>query len=168
MATKKLFQIAGMHCKSCELMIRESIEEIDGCRVESISSKTGKLVLECSKVVPESHIREAIHEAGYSLQDEESPSRDMKISWVRTLPWLLFAGVLLYFLFRTDISGLMPKYEELGFGVAFLVGLVASVSTCLAVTGGIIIGYTESIVDKTNGWKTQLRFHMGRIITFIV
>ena len=62
--------------------------------------------------------------------------------------------------------GMTPAYEKVGFGIAFLVGLVASVSTCLAVTGGIIICYTESIVDKTNGWNTQLRFHMGRIIAF--
>jgi len=33
----------------------------------------------------------------------------------------------------------MPDYSKLSFGVAFTVGLVASISTCLAVTGGIII-----------------------------
>jgi hypothetical protein len=51
------------------------------------------------------------------------------------MAWLFFAGILLFFLFQTDISRLMPSYEKLGFGVAFLVGLVASISTCLAVTG---------------------------------
>ncbi len=70
MVTKKLLQVAGMHCKSCEIMVRDAIEEIDGCRVESISSKTGKLTVECSKDIAELDIQEAIHQAGYFLQDE--------------------------------------------------------------------------------------------------
>ena len=51
-------------------MVQDSIEKIDGCRVESISSKTGKLTVECSKDIAELDIQEAIHQAGYFLQDE--------------------------------------------------------------------------------------------------
>lgn len=150
-------------------MIRESLEEIDGCQIDSISSKTGKLVLECSKDISDAQIRSTIHEAGYSLSDEKTHNTShIKMSRMQAIPWIIFAGILLFFLFRIDISGLMPSYEKLGFGVAFLVGLVASVSTCLAVTGGIVIGYTESVSDKNHGLMTQLRFHMGRIITFIL
>ena len=135
MVTKKLFQIVGMHCKSCEIMVQDSIEKIDGCRVESISSKTGKLTVECSKDIAELDIQEAIHQAGYFLQDERVEDATKNISWSRTMAWLFFAGILFFFLFQTDISRLIPSYEKLGFGVAFLVGLVASISTCLAVTG---------------------------------
>lgn len=168
MVTKKLLQVAGMHCKSCEIMVRDAIEEIDGCHVESISSKTGKLSIMCSKDIPEESIQDAIHQAGYALHNEWSHWITKNIAWGRTISWLLLAGVLLYLLFQMDISRLLPSYEKLWFTVAFFVGLVASISTCLAVTGWIVVGYTESIVDKTNGWKTQLRFHIGRIITFIV
>ena len=135
MVTKKLFQIVGMHCKSCEIMVQDSIEKIDGCRVERISSKTGKLPVECLNDIAELDIQEAIHQAGYFLQDERVEDATKNISWSRTMAWLFFAGILLFFLFQTDISRLMPSYEKLGFGVAFLVGLVASISTCLAVTG---------------------------------
>ena len=70
MVTKKLLQVAGMHCKSCEIMVRDAIEEIDGCHVESISSKTGKLSIMCSKDIPEESIQDAIHQAGYTLHNE--------------------------------------------------------------------------------------------------
>lgn len=70
MVTKKLFQITGMHCKSCEIMVRDAIEEIDGCRVENISSKTGKLSIVCSKDISEESIQDAIHQAGYTLHNE--------------------------------------------------------------------------------------------------
>lgn len=113
----------------------------------------------------ESQVREVIRSLWYKIIDEGNIDA-IKSFELKNILWLIFAGILLILLFKVDISGITPSYEKLGFGVAFLVWLVASVSTCLAVTWGIIIGYTESIVDKTNGWKTQLGFHMGRLITF--
>lgn len=166
MTIKRTLSITGMHCKSCELLVRESLEEIPGCHVLSISSKTGKLVLECSSEISEASIEEAIKKAGYTLWEDISSSMKNNMSPIQIMTWLFFALVLLFFLFQTDVSRFMPAYERLSFGVAFLVGIVASVSTCLAVTGWIVVGYTESIVDRTNGWKTQLRFHIGRIVTF--
>jgi len=40
---------------------------------------------------------------------------------------------------KSDVAGLIPQYDKLSLGIAFIIGLVASISTCLAVTGGIII-----------------------------
>jgi sulfite exporter TauE/SafE len=57
----------------------------------------------------------------------------------------------------------------MGFGVAFLVGLVACGSSCLAVTGGIVVSYMESLENKTRGqmFKVQALFHLGRLIAFV-
>lgn len=163
-ATKKL-HTTGMHCKSCEIMIRDAIEEIKGCKVSSISNKTGLITVHMPDESYEEKIRAAIRSGGYRLTDEANEEIE-KSRLLTKILWLLFAGVLLYIFLKFNISRALPTYDTLGFGIALLVGLVASISTCLAVTGGIIIGYTESIVDKTDGWKTQLRFHMWRIITF--
>lgn len=157
-ATKKL-HTTGMHCKSCEIMIRDAIEEIKDCKVSSISNKTGLITVHMPDESYEEKIRAAIRSSGYRLTDEASEEIE-KSGLLTKILWLLFAGVLLYIFLKFNISGVLPTYDTLGFGIALLVGLVASISTCLAVTGGIIIGYTESIVDKTDGWKTQLRFHM--------
>lgn len=168
MSINKIFHTTGMHCKSCEIMLRDAIESIEGCRVTNVSSKTGNISVEYGDAQLEWDIRSAIRSGGYHLLDENDISITTPSFQFSSIFWLIFAGILLMFFLGTDISGLTPAYEKLGFGVAFLVGLVASISTCLAVTGGIIIGYTESIVDKTNGWKTQLRFHMGRLIAFVI
>lgn len=150
------------------MMVREVIEEIDGCTVMNISSKTGKVTVDFSDLSIEPKIREAIRSIWYKLIEEDNNiGKIWRFDKINIL-WIFFALLLVLFISNVNLNGFIPTYDKLGFGIAFLVGLVASVSTCLAVTWGIIIGYTESIVDKTNGWKTQLRFHMGRLITFIV
>ncbi len=60
MSTTKVLHTTGMHCKSCEMMVREAIEEIDGCKVISISSKTGKVTIDFSDESVESQVREVI------------------------------------------------------------------------------------------------------------
>ncbi len=43
---KQTLHINGMHCKSCEILIKQSLNEIDGCTVKSISHKTGMCEIE--------------------------------------------------------------------------------------------------------------------------
>jgi copper chaperone CopZ len=45
---KKTLYIKGMHCASCEMLIKQSTQEIDGVKVDSISANTGKMSIEIS------------------------------------------------------------------------------------------------------------------------
>lgn len=33
-------KVYGMHCKACEILLRENISDLEGCKVNSISHKT--------------------------------------------------------------------------------------------------------------------------------
>jgi sulfite exporter TauE/SafE len=66
-----------------------------------------------------------------------------------------------------------PKNTKLTFGLAFLVGIVASVSSCLAVVGSVVIAFSEKYKnDSSSFWnsavKPNLAFHLGRVATFFV
>jgi copper chaperone CopZ len=60
---KKIIYIKGMHCVSCEMLIKQSSETIEGVKVEYISSNTGIMYIEIpnEQVLPqiEKSIREA-------------------------------------------------------------------------------------------------------------
>lgn len=60
MSTTKIFHTTGMHCKSCEMMVREGISEIDGCELIAISSKTGKVTIDFLDESVEPQVREVI------------------------------------------------------------------------------------------------------------
>ncbi len=134
---KRDLQIYGMHCKACELLITQSIDEIDGCKVNYINHASGKLQVTCDENKLH-QVREAIDQAGYST----TPPATKKVSQeekadavIGKLAWLLVAGVIVWAIMKTNVSGLIPEYDKLTFPIAFFVGLVASISTCLAVTG---------------------------------
>lgn len=163
---KQTIHINGMHCKSCEILIKQSLNEISGCSVKSISHKTGTCEIEYNEN-DISKIESAINQAGYTVGTEEAKQPRTSDQWVEKIAWLALAWVLIFALMKTNINWLIPDYADLSFGVAFVIGLVASISTCLAVTGWIIIWYNES-VQTTNAFWTQIKFHIGRIISFVV
>lgn len=158
-----------MHCKSCELLIKQNIEDLDcGAHVDEISHKKWTLTVNVNDVDDLVKIEGAIVDAWYqtwnSIFDIQPTSSD---TWIEKWLWLFVAAVLLFFFFQSDFSSLVPNYSELTVWVALLLWLVASVSTCLAVTGWIVVGYAE-LVSGHSPWKTQAQFHIGRIVAFIL
>lgn len=166
---KHTITVYGMHCKACELLLHQSLEEIPWCSVESLSHKTGKIHVHYTwnDLTP---LHEAITQAGYTTTPPTTTTHspeEKADAIISKLAWLLVAGVLVRFIMQTNVARLMPSYETLTFGIALIVWLVASLSTCLAVTGGIVIGYAESVQTHHN-WRTQVTFHLGRLLAFVV
>ena len=70
------FQVSGMHCQSCEMLIKEELDAITGIKDVSIDHKTGKgSVTLLNGHVKDSQIIEAIKNAGYvaSLENVKLP-----------------------------------------------------------------------------------------------
>jgi sulfite exporter TauE/SafE len=79
-------------------------------------------------------------------------------------------GILILF-FLLQKSGIL----NLGIGgqvtplTSFIIGLIASVSSCLAIVGGLVLSLSAKVSqDNVSDTKTFLLFHMGRIISFAV
>jgi sulfite exporter TauE/SafE len=50
---------------------------------------------------------------------------------------------------------------------SFIVGLIASVSSCLAVVGGLVLSLSAKLSqDDTEDTKTFILFHLGRLVSF--
>jgi sulfite exporter TauE/SafE len=71
----------------------------------------------------------------------------------------------------------LQKSGILNFGIGgqstpitgFIIGLVASVSSCLAIVGGLILSLSAKIVeDDSNNKKPFYLFHIGRLVGFAV
>ena len=50
----------------------------------------------------------------------------------------------------------------------FLIGLIASVSTCMAVVGGLVLSVSANYAKEGDKIKPQIFFHAGRIISFFI
>ena len=174
MNNKIIVPIAGMHCRSCELLVEDSLSEVTGVRRSVVNFKKGTAEIHFDEQKPEvGEIEKAIRGAGYSL------GSDKPKTWLSKNPEdykdLAVAGIFLVGLFiiaknigltNIDLGGVSNPSN---LGVVFLVGITAGLSTCMALVGGLILGISSrhneinpqaSAMQK---FRPHLFFNLGRI-----
>lgn len=170
--------IKGMHCASCELLITEELESIQGVSTASASLKTNSATITSTEHIADNDIVVAVQAAGYEVgvEDGEKPffTRNERV-------WKDFAiGIIvvlgLYVLFQVfGIDKLTSSTTNSGSvgTMALLVGLTAGFSTCMALIGGLVISvaskYAENHPTETalQKFRPHLFFNAGRIVSFI-
>ncbi len=173
---KIVVPIAGMHCRSCELLTEEELGSVPG--VEKVRTNFRKGVAEVSylgKQPSADALVAAVERAGYAV----GTGRRLWVStnmeqWVTTL--FAFSVVVVLFFFAKafglfDISlGASEKLSSLPF--VLLLGVVAGLSTCMAMVGGLVLAvsarFSERHPEATVRQKflPNLYFNGGRIIGF--
>lgn len=64
---KKEFNVKGMHCSSCEMLVKDSLEELDNVKKVEASAKDGKVTVYYEDEVDDSKIKKIIKEEGYEI-----------------------------------------------------------------------------------------------------
>ena len=64
---KKIFKTKGMHCNSCEMLVKDSLEEIDGVNSAKANHKSGDVIVDYEDSVSETRIKDIIHQEGYEV-----------------------------------------------------------------------------------------------------
>lgn len=112
-------------------------------------------------------LTEKIKHNGYclSIEKKAKEEQDKGVIW-KALP--IGIGFLALF-FLLQKSGIL----NVGFGgqitpvTSFLIGLVASVSSCLAIVGGFVLSLSAKMLqENVSNTKTFILFHIGRIVSF--
>lgn len=175
---KTHYQIAGMHCKSCEILVAQNLRKIPGVDGARANYSTGVATIEHQGPAPErSRIAAAIRDAGYTLGTRgprpyisHDPSEWFEV---------LFAACIVFILFIfSKLFGVFDLVSKVGSGTgvatALLVGLTAGVSSCMALVGGLILGisarHAELHPEATTAqkFKPHLFFNLGRLVSFAV
>jgi len=183
MKTKKFF-IKGMHCVSCEKLLDLEFRDIPGVkdvRVDRLKN-TGEIdydyaepsFLEIKKIAKKFGY-DAFEEAQGSGHWVSKGTPSVQITdWVKAVV-IVAAIIFLFKIFQSTgiVDAINIQSSKITFGVAFLVGLVASVSSCLAVVGAVIIAFGEKYKTSGKGFydsavKPNILFHIGRLGTFFV
>ncbi len=64
---KKNVKVKGMHCASCEILLREAIEEA-GVKDVSASHEKGEIVVDMKNEKEYSNVKKAIEKEGYNVE----------------------------------------------------------------------------------------------------
>lgn len=167
--------IKGMHCRSCEILIENNLKKISGVNKVEVSHKTGKADVFYNEGLPNGEsLRQAIKDAGYDV------GRKDKLSWFSKdktdyLNLLKGAGILFVLYIIAKWLGLFTlgvNTEKTGMLVVLVVGLVAGISTCMALVGGLVLSlsarHAEMYPELTAKQKftPHIYFNLGRVLGF--
>ena len=183
---KKVFYISGMHCVSCEMLIEKEVKDIFKTAKINISHQKGTMEVEAEEI-SEKKIRGIVKSCGYQIVDKNEVQLETKTKFkLKDLLQLLFAFAILLLIFslfsKFELARFFPEASDnVGLLVALGLGVVASLSTCLAITGGIVMSFSSRYDfndDVNNNSSTkisflsrslpQIYFHIGRIGGFFI
>lgn len=165
------FHVIGTHCASCKILIEDILSQQSFIKSVQVDLKKETIDIETdSEQNPETLaqiLTEKIKTHGYSVSTEKTiqDSKSDDIIW-KAVP--LGVGFLVLFF-------ILQKSGILNFGIggettpvtSFIVGLIASVSSCLAIVGGLVLSLSAKISqDNVSDTKTFLLFHVGRLTSF--
>lgn len=167
---KKIIHIKWMHCISCELILEKGIKEISSVNLIMVDHKKGIVEIDFEEKSDYEKVIKIIEKNGFSVIEKWQKN----INENNILSNIIAVLVVIILFITTqifDLSTYLPDTSSLSYFSAFLIWIIASVSTCLAITGGIIIWFSRYI-DSTHWikWhiKVQLLFQIWRILWFFI
>jgi uncharacterized protein len=166
------FHVNGMHCKSCEVLTERELMELP--EVKRARASLGSLSVEVEgdfgDKSPEhvaADLSEALKPHGYSLSLKKGKHDAKWKDFAYALPISAAFVGLFILLQKLGIVNLVNA-DEVTYGTAFLIGLVASVSTCMAVVGGLVLSMSANFAKEGDKVRPQIYFHIGRLVSFFV
>lgn len=169
---KHIFHVTGMHCKACVLMTESELQD-----VPYVSSAKTSLETECVEVTGEfdgkdptaiaADLTLVLAKHGYALSVEKQKKAKNWNEFGSAVPIALIFIVAFVLLQKAGVVNLIGGGEP-SYATAFMVGLVASVSTCMAVVGGLVLSMSATFSKQGDKVRPQLMFHAGRITSFFL
>lgn len=168
MAIKKsTYSIEGMHCASCQILIQKELANTKGVDKVSVSLAENKLEIEGDNISIEK-LNSMFKKLGYRFKNySQTEQKEHNIYTLPLIISLLFIAALM----------LLEKSQVFGFSLLgnsshatyFIFGLVAGISTCSALVGGLLL-------SAVNRWATDfgksptphILFITGRLTSFLI
>ncbi len=162
---KKVLSVQGMHCASCEIVITDAVRDYRAslCPDVSLKQKTITVEIENEDELKklEADLAPILEKFGYRIGTAPRSSSDLFGAF-------LLAVIVLGLFALLQKAGVFSgvSLEEMNYLTAFIVGVIASFSTCLVVVGGFVLALSAEA--STIGVRTRsiALFHLSRLASF--
>lgn len=164
------FHVNGMHCKACVALIESELgdlPEMSRARA-SLAGYSVEVEGDFGDKAPEHvalDLSEALKPHGYTLSLERRRHAAKWADFRIAAPAAALFIALFIVLQKLGIVNLVTT-ADVGYGTAFLIGLIASVSTCMAVVGGLVLSMSANFAKEGDKVRPQVLFHAGRLVSF--
>lgn len=161
-----------MHCPACPVLIESELNDLPEVSHAKASLKnnyveiTGDFGDKTLEHVARD-LTEVLRQHGYTLSQEKQRH---SVQWQDFTLAIPIAGAFIALFIILQKLGLvnLVTTSNVTYGTAFVIGLIASVSTCMAVVGGLVLSMSANFAKEGDKIKPQMLFHIGRLVSFFV
>ena len=165
------FHVQGMHCNACSILITETLSEVPDVTSVQVHEAQNMVRVVMNGARSPHEVAKAlstyIAKNGYSLSVEKKTFVPRWNDFRFAAPFAIVIISLFVFLQKMGIVNLITA-DKVTIPTAFGIGLVASVSSCLALVGGLLLSVSAQYAKEGEKGKPQMYFHLGRLISFFV
>lgn len=180
------YKVEGMHCASCEILIEKKLLGIQNIKSVDASTGKGEVVIEYSGDRPNpERLSKLFREENYQFDDLSSKAKtkvkEEKGDPKRANPTLvafniaIFVVIAFLLLQKIGIADFLSVSSKSSFMTFIGFGLLAGLSSCAALVGGIILSMSKQwnslySQEQTTAQKLQphIMFNAGRVVSYAV
>lgn len=172
MQTTYQFHVNGLHCNACVLTTEGELEDLPYVSSAKTSLRHSTITVtgdfgEKSQADIALQLSAILQPKGYTLSLEKQMTRKNWSEFKLAIPIALGFIALFVVLQKLGLVNLIGG-GNVTYGTAFVIGIVASLSTCMAVVGGLLLSMSATFVKEGDRVKPQLLFHAGRLVAFFL
>jgi uncharacterized protein len=165
------FYVKGMHCAACELVIEQKLSKSKLIKKVNAVLNKKRVYFEIENPIEKDkllkEINLIINKNGYELI-EESEEHKVKYNELGLgLAIALLVIAIFLILQKLGIANILGG-KDLSLPVVLLIGIVASLSSCMAVVGGLVLSISSSYAKSKDKVKPLIFFHFSRIASFFI
>jgi sulfite exporter TauE/SafE/copper chaperone CopZ len=166
------FHIQGMHCKACIFMTESELLDLPHVThaKSSLKSHTIEVTGDFGNRTKEEVAKEftdVLLPRGYTVSTERMVQPKRWSEFGIAIPVAIVFGIGFVLLQKVGLVNLVTS-SNVSYGTAFVIGIIASLSTCMAVVGGLLLSMSATFAKEGDKVKPQVLFHVGRLISFFV
>src|SRR4030042_2232673 len=164
-----IYYVSGMHCASCEIMIEKQILEITGIESVEASTSRGEVLVEYEGQRPTlKELNELFKKEGYVFYDKRQENykktknnhgADLLI--ILTTSFFIIGAFII--LNRLGLVSWLNVNTFSSLPVFFVFGLLAGISSCAALVGGLVLSMSKQWLDlfsKSNSFGKRIQPHL--------
>jgi sulfite exporter TauE/SafE/copper chaperone CopZ len=171
--------VRGMTCDACEKRVGKALRALEGVDAVSVSAPRGVATLRGPDLPDRQRVEAAIRSAGYEPVAPPWFTRDRAV-WRTVAVAVVAVAALAWVVTRLgplDVTSSLMDPSRGGLLVVLALGLAAGVSTCMAMVGGLVLGFSaahaaalaesgRSDLPFRVRMRPQLAFNTGRVVGF--
>ncbi len=169
---KYTFHVNGMHCNSCVLLTESELKDLPNITNVKSSLKNNSIEVEGdfgdkdqNQIVDE--LSTVLKSQGYTLSLEKRKKNHNWSDFKIAIPIAILFMALFILLQKIGLINLVNT-SKMNYGTSFIIGIIASLSTCMAVVGGLVLSMSATFAREGDRVKPQILFHGGRIVSFFI